>query len=126
MTPIQITKSLIHKLSYCRNIISNLNYKSKIIFRKAINVPKLALDSKEIAYYIVDTQTIVINYKVILLNDKAKLKQIITHEFCHHLANVLSDSKAGHGQTFKDFCSIFGIPDKSTLIVKTKVGEKLR
>lgn len=116
------------KLNFCYDLIKELTKQSKVIYKQyRIKKPILIIDNEvKIACYYIGDFTIAINNRILELNSKAKIRQIITHEFCHHIMYYIDGCKNKHGKQFNECCRIFKIPAGPELIIRTKKGEKLK
>lgn len=119
---------ILSRLNFCLKTIKQLTKQAKIIFKQYnIKEPILIIDDEvKIACYYSGKFIIAINDDILDLNSEIKIKQILTHEFCHHIMYYIDNGKSTHGKQFKEICKIFGIPASSSLKIRTKVGEKLK
>lgn len=122
-----LNRKIISRLNFSLNIIKELTRQSRIIFKLPIEKPTLVIDDEvKIACYYVGKGIIAISDDILNLNSEAKIRQILTHEFCHHIMYYIDEGKSTHGRQFKECCKIFGIPASSALAIRTKKGEKLK
>lgn len=123
-----LNSHILSRLNFCYKIIKQLTRKSKIVFKRyKIKEPMLVInDEVKIACYYAGDFIIAISDDILDLNSEAKIKQILTHEFCHHIMYYIDGGKSTHGKQFKEICKIFGIPASSSLKIRTKIGEKLK
>lgn len=122
-----IDEKLNKKIELCLSVLKELTRKCRIIFRnKSIVLPRLNISNKGVACYYPNKMIIEINKKILLLNSDNKIKQILTHEFCHHIMNYIDNGKSTHGKLFNECCNILGIPKGPEVIVRTKKGEKIK
>ncbi len=122
-----INRKLIKKINLCLSTLSELTKKNRIIFKnKNIVIPELSISNRGIACYYPNKKVIEINKKILDLNSDNKIKQILTHEFCHHIMFYIDKGKSIHGKLFNECCSILGIPKGPEINVRTKKGEKIR
>lgn len=122
-----INKKLIKKIDLCLSTIQQLTIKCRILFKnKCITIPELNISNKGVACYYPNKQIIEINKKILELNSECKIKQILTHEFCHHIMFYIDKGKSTHGKLFNECCLILGIPKGPNVIVRTKKGERIK
>lgn len=121
-----VDKKLLKKINLCLQTLQELTKKGKIIFNRNIILPELNISNKGVACYYPNKMIIEINKKILSLNSDNKIKQILTHEFCHHIMNYIDNGKSTHGKLFNECCNILGIPKGPEVIVRTKKGEKIK
>ena len=122
-----LDRKLISRLNFSLNIIKELTRQSRTIFNLPIEEPTLIIDDEiKIACYFPGKNIIAISDDILDLNSEAKIRQILIHEFCHHIMYYIDKGKSTHGKQFKECCKIFGIPASSSLRIRTKIGEKLK
>ena len=122
-----LDRKIISRLQFSLNIIKELTRQSRIIFNLPIEEPTLVIDDEvKIACYYAGQGIIAISDDILDLNSEAKVRQILIHEFCHHIMYYIDDGKSTHGKQFKECCKIFGIPASSSLKIRTKKGEKIK
>lgn len=123
-----LNSHILSRLNFCYKVIKQLTRKSKIVFKRyKIKEPTLVInDEVKIACYYAGDFIIAISDDILDLNSEAKIKQILTHEFCHHIMYYIDGGKSTHGKQFNEICKIFGIPTGPRLNIRTKEGEKLK
>lgn len=123
-----LDNKILSRLNFCLKTIKLLTKQAKLIYKQYnIEEPILTIDDGvKIACYYPGHNIISINDDILDLNSEAKIKQILTHEFCHHIMYYIDGGKSTHGKQFNECCKIFGIPASSSLKIRTKVGEKLK
>lgn len=124
-----LNNHILSRLNFCYKTIKQLTQQAKVIFKQyKIKKPLLIIDDAnvKIACYYAGYNIIVVNDDILDLNSEAKIKQILTHEFCHHIMYYIDGGKSNHGKKFNEICKIFGIPSGPKLSIRTKQGEKLK
>lgn len=122
-----IDTKLNKKIELCLSVLKELTRKCRIIFRnKSIVLPQLNISNRGVACYYPNKQIIEINKKILDLNSDYKIKQILTHEFCHHTMFYIDKGKSTHGKLFNECCLILGIPKGPNVVVRTKKGERIK